>query len=390
MEGATIATSAKWQSRWQRTRLWQTRTYAELSLAAQDVLLPYAASRGLLVGLTIFLALLGHHSPFNLWNVLDARWYTGIALHGYHWTLDGKPALAFFPVYPLAIHVGVEAGIPAIAGALIIANAAALAALIYIRLLIKEVWGPDVAGRALWLFVLFPTAFFTFAPYTEALFILCAAATLYHAGRGQSLAAGMWFAAALGTRSTGVILIPPLLMSIAWTGRRRFILTFAPVLATVATYLVYLAWNRLPLSHLLTAQKYWHRSPTFPWEGFVTSGYFLAHHFSLNAGWTAENALQLGTTVLCLGATVAAWRSLPPLHVVYCAGFWVLVLCTPEWRDGYFAPFSSVDRFVLCLFPLVGWVASKIPPRQFAFWLTASAAVMAGAAAVHLSGGWVG
>ncbi|HEY8685536.1 MAG TPA: hypothetical protein VIO57_08020, partial [Chloroflexota bacterium] len=67
-----------------------------------------------------------------------------------------------------------------------------------------------------------------------------------------------------------------------------------------------------------------------------------------------------------------------------------IVLCTPEWRDGYFAPFSSVDRFVLALFPIVGWAAVRLAHRPFMIWIIVSSALMTGAAAVHLSGGWVG
>ena len=71
-------------------------------------------------------------------------------------------------------------------------------------------------------------------------------------------------------------------------------------------------------------------------------------------------------------------------------GYPYATVCWHEWRDGYFAPFSSVDRFVLTLFPLAGWLASRLAPRPFALWIAVSSALMVGAAAVHLSGGWVG
>lgn len=343
-----------------------------------------------MIVLTFALALVRHRSPVALWNVLDAQWYTGIATHGYAWSLDGKPALAFFPLYPALIHLGMGIGIPAVAAGLVIANLCAVAALSYIRALVSLEWGPAVARRGVWMFALFPTAFFTFAPYTEALFLLAAAAVLYHSQRGQIVPAGMWMAVAILTRSTGLILIVPLLMAVLWGRPRTFALAFGPTVCAVAAYVGYILWQRLPLWQVIGSEERWHRSFTYPWTGFSASLQYLAHHATSNVGWTAENLVQLGTTLLFLGLTYGAWRYLAPPVVVYCIGFWVVVLCTPEWRDGYFAPFSSADRFVLALFPLVGWLAGRLAPRPFAVWLACSAALMTGAAAVHLSGGWVG
>lgn len=351
---------------------------------------PYALSRAVLILLTIGLAVVRHRSPLELWNVLDTRWYAGIAAHGYAWSLDGKPALAFFPLYPALIHIGIRMGYQAVLVGLVIANGAALAALFYARALVADQWGPSTARRSVWLLTLFPTAFFTFAPYTESLFLFGAAAALYHSQRGQSAVAGLWFAVAVLTRSMGVILLAPMVMSVLWGRRRSLVAAFAPVVCAVAAYISFLVWERLPVTQLIGSEQHWHRDLTYPWHGFTASFDFLVSRGNYNAGWTAENLLQLGVAVVGLGLTCAAWRYLTPSAAVYCAGFWVVVLCTPEWRDGYFAPFSSLDRFVLALFPLAGWAATRLASRPFTIWLWVSGALMTGAAAVHLSGGWVG
>jgi hypothetical protein len=354
------------------------------------VLPVYLVSRTLLTLLTLALALTRRHSPFDLWMVLDARWYVGIAVHGYGWSLDGKPALAFFPLYPFLIHMSVQSGMAGVVGAMIVSNCAMSAALLYIRGLFLEEWGEAVARRAIWLVAFFPTAFFTFAPYSESLFLLCAAAALYDMERAHLGRAALWVAAAILTRSTGVALLAPLLMCVACTGRRRFVLAIGPTVVAVGAYIGYLLVHHLPVGQLVAAQRHWHRSIAPPWIGFVASGQYLFHHFGYNAGWTAENLLQVAATVLCLGATVAAWRYLTPFAAMYCLGFWLIVLCTPEWRDGFFAPFSSVDRFALALFPLAAWVAGTLSHRQWTVGIVGSAALMLGATAVHLSGGWVG
>jgi hypothetical protein len=74
----------------------------------------------------------------------------------------------------------------------------------------------------------------------------------------------------------------------------------------------------------------------------------------------------------------------------YCLGFALLVLCTPEWQDGYAAPFSSSDRYILVLFPLAGWVASRLNERRTRHCAIISSALMAALAAVHLTGSWIG
>jgi hypothetical protein len=75
---------------------------------------------------------------------------------------------------------------------------------------------------------------------------------------------------------------------------------------------------------------------------------------------------------------------------LYCLGFWVLILTTPEWRDGYHAPFSSVDRFVLTLFPVFAWAAERTPSRLIPRLGVISTAAMIAMTCMYLSGGWVG
>jgi hypothetical protein len=75
---------------------------------------------------------------------------------------------------------------------------------------------------------------------------------------------------------------------------------------------------------------------------------------------------------------------------LYCIGFWALVLATPEWRDGYHAPFSSVDRFVLTLFPVFAWAAEQTPNGLYRRIAIVSAAAMAAITCAYLAGGWIG
>ncbi len=339
--------------------------------------------------LTAFMAALRGQSPLQIWNQWDTTWYLGIAAHGYHWGINGKSALAFFPLYPLLLHLGSLGGSPSVAFAMLIANLAGGGALTYLYLWTSADRGAEVAGRTVWLFALFPTAVFTIAPYTESLFLLCAVGSIYHARRQQSLRAGLWMAAAIMTRSTGFILIPALLLAARPQRFRSWSALLVPTCAAAGGYLAYLLALGFNPVHILGSQRGWHRTLTYPWTGFTASLTWLIQHGSY-LPFTSENLLQMGAALFFLFLTVRAWPEIDQPSKVYCAGFWLIVLCTPEWQDGFYAPFMSTDRFVLSLFPIVAWGATKLVGRRYRTVLVVSATSMVVAAAVHLAGGWVG
>jgi len=350
---------------------------------------PFAISHLLMAVVTAVMAAVRGQSPLEIWNQWDTTWYLGIAAHGYHWGINGKSALAFFPLYPLLIHVGSLGGSPSLAFAMLAANLAGGGALMYLYLWTSADRGAEVARRTVWLFALFPTAVFTIAPYTESLFLLCAIGSMYHARRQQSLLAGLWMAGAIMTRSTGFILVPALILAVRPQRVRTWSALVMPTCAAAGGYLTYLAVLGFNPVHVLGSQRGWHRTLTFPWTGFTASLHWLIHHGSY-LPWTSENLLQMGTVLFFLFLTVRAWKEIDASSAVYCLGFWLIVLCTPEWQDGFYAPFMSTDRFVLALFPIVAWGATKLVGRRYRMVLVASATSMVVAATVHLAGGWVG
>src|SRR5690606_7958562 len=112
--------------------------------------------------------------PLRNW---DGFWYTLIAERGY----GVHPATAaFWPLYPLLHRWGyVFTGWTAPVIGLIISNVAFVGALIVLYRLIRIDYGDRVAGRAIWLLALFPTAFYFSAVYTESLFLLLTVSSVY-------------------------------------------------------------------------------------------------------------------------------------------------------------------------------------------------------------------
>lgn len=347
-------------------------------------------SRLLLLVLTAATAVVRHHDALSLWNAWDSRWYLGIAVHGYGWAVHGKPAVAFFPLYPLLVHVLWLSGIPATIAGLLISNAAFLGALFYAYALARSEWGERTAASSIGIICFFPTAFFTFAPYSESLFLLCAAGALFHARRCQALPAGVWAGLAVATHATGLILLPAIAIAAGGTRPIRWTLLVAPTFVAVACYAIYLRLESIPWSAVLNAQRAWHRELTYPWTGFGASLHWLIFHGISNPAWALENLLGLSVVLGFLWLTSKSAPDVSPSIVVYCAGFWLVVLCTPAWQDGYYAPFSSVDRFVLAQFPLAGWAALKLRDLNGIRIQGALAMLFAFATGVYLAGGWVG
>jgi Gpi18-like mannosyltransferase len=344
----------------------------------------------LVVVVTIAASYVRHRPALRLWGAWDGQWYLGIAAHGYHWGIHGKPAVAFWPLFPLMIRGLAAEGIPMMIGGIIISNAAFIGALFYVYGLARAEWGTRAATIAVGLLCLFPTGFVTFAPYTEGLFLLCSAAALFHARRGELLAAGIWVGLAVLTRSAGLILIPAVLVSAGGLRRDRWPSLVAPAACSLALFGLYLQGSNIPISAVVVAQRYWHRSLTFPWTGFDASFRWLSQNALAHPSWAIENVLGMTVTVLFLVLTWTARRQLTPAAITYCLCFWALVLCTPEWLDGYYAPFSSMDRFVLELFPLAPWVATKLSDTNVLRVYAVLGTFLIIATTWHLAGGWVG
>jgi hypothetical protein len=348
------------------------------------------ASRSLLLVVSLFVATWAHRGPLQVWDRWDSIWFLRIAEHGYQWSLHGKPATAFFPLYPLLIRAGTLCGVPALAVAIIISNLAFAGVLFYLYRLNAPRLGRRAVRISLWIVALFPTAVFTAAPYSESLFLLCAVLSLTAAEARHGPLSGTWTAVAIATRSVGVALIPALLLAVGLRHVRSWIVAGMLVAAVAAGYGMYLVQHSISLTAPLHAQIAWHRSLTFPWTGFVASLTWLIQQGPDHLPWAVENLLGMVVTVGFLGITVRAWRDLSSPSRAYCFAMWMMLLCTPEWRDGYYAPFSSMDRFVLALFPLAGWAATRLESSRLRATLAVQAALLLCATGVHLSGGWVG
>jgi len=321
------------------------------------------------------------------WENADALWYLRIGSQGY---ADDDGSGAFFPLYPLLIRVvGVLTGGRWLLAAYLVSNAALVVALVLLYRLTARELGDRAARRAVVYLCAFPTGFFLFAPYSEALFLALSVGVLLAARSGR-----WWPAAALGllaalTRSPGVLLAVPLLVEGALQARanRRWRPLLAGAGAAVATgagLAAYLGYWQLRLGdwqHPITLQQSgWSKERAWPWEtlwagakaavqtpGAYPGGYFLVD--------LAVVALVLAAGVWVVLRTRATYGAYVVASVVF-----PLLLMWPG------RPLLSLPRIYLVAFPVV-WALARLAERFriHDLLLAASTAAMAVLAAMFVS-----
>lgn len=146
----------------------------------------------------------------------DSNYYIDIAKNGYSFTAD-KPLsnIVFFPMYPLLIKtVSFVFGFDLVLGAWVVSVLALIGGCVYLYKLTRE-FHPEIDALLLvFLLLIFPTAFFLTAVYTESLFLLFSVASFYFAMKKRYVLAGIFGLAASLTRVTGVLLFLPLLVQV--------------------------------------------------------------------------------------------------------------------------------------------------------------------------------
>ncbi len=287
----------------------------------------------------------------RIWTRWDAQWYLHIAHYGY-----AGHSFAFFPLYPLLIRIltPLSGGQGYLAG-ILVSNLAFLVALFYLRRLAAERLGPAGAMRALAYLVLFPTAFFFSAVYTESVFLAASVLCFYAARQRRFWLAGLWGAAAAGTRDLGVLLALPLaweyLAAREWRWRRiRWdFLSAGLVGAGLGAYMLYqylLTGN--PLRFML-AERYWNRHLSPPWVGLVRAVHdflYLPYSAPPHVYGVLDAAAAVLFVYLLLLGIQRRWGG---SYLVYWGASLLVPLLYPTSHG--FSPLLSMTRFVAVIFP---------------------------------------
>ncbi len=329
------------------------------------------------------------------WVHWDANWYLGISQFGYGWAHRRfQSPTGFFPLYPALIHtITVVTHLsPTVVGLGLTSVSYALAMLLLHRLCQVEGVGADVAWRTVLYISLFPTAFFFFAPYPEALFLLLQVATFLALRRGQWGRAAIWGALATLTRPPGILLALPFaweyLAQRQWRLRaiRLDALSVLALPAALGGWAVALgALTRDPLA-FAHHQQDWQLALEWPWQtlGDSLSALWMAPPDSF---FQAHNLLELGGLTLCVGLSAAGWRRLPRSYTLYTVAVVLLVLLVPAHTR---LPLTSFLRRLVVLFPLFIVLALEgRRPWVHTLYLCGATSLLTLFTVVYLNGGFV-
>jgi hypothetical protein len=314
----------------------------------------------------------------------DTTWYLSIARFGYEGDLGQVghlfTNLAFFPLTPGVMALGLLLGLNPFATALVVSNVALLAALCGLHVLTRERFGPAVAARATWALALLPAAFAASLAYSEGLTLALAVGAALAAVRGRWALAGLAAAPAALARPPGLLVAVLVLLLALGTpapGRaRRAALAVLPALAALGGFLLWMQLARGSWSLPLTAQGAWDRGQ--PVVGLVTDlpDELRAAAAAVASGrptliWLAV-LRDLAFAALYLWLLVRLWRREGGIRSPWVA-YSLLVLAVPLSTGSV----DSVGRFGLMAFPLMWPLADWLGPdrRRWAWAGGASIAV---------------
>jgi hypothetical protein len=384
----------------------------------------------------------------------DAAWYLVIAHYGYRPALGAfaAPRDAFFPLYPLGVRALSDAGLaPVIAGVGLSIGAFMVALYGLHRLTALEVArlrrvqlatldGREVARLAVLLTAFAPMAFYFSAIYSESLYLALSVGLFLCARRGRWGSAAMLGALASATRSTGVVLMMPLLLLYLYGPRedrkperqsvrrldalvagrslvararwlpaglidtlrpryrlRRDALWLALVPLGLALYMGHLALAGGDALAPFHAEAVWNRHFAGPyggiWDGVKAAfaglrqllSFQRRHLYYPVAGGSpfidaGHNLLLLAFLLLAIPMLVGVLRLLPLAYGAYALAALALPLSYPVAPQ----PLMSLPRFLLVLFPLNMWLAVILSSRPRA--LTRAAMILSGLAMAFFAG----
>jgi len=312
----------------------------------------------------------------DVWAHWDAKWFLGIAVHGYQAAVPAAPS--FYPLYSGMIGgLGRVLGGHYVLAGVIISLAATWASFELLYRLAASRMGLDGARRAVLYLAIFPMTVFLSAVYSEALFLLLSLAAFSLAERRRWLGAWLIVGLAVLTRAVGFALVPALLI-LAWRApaheRRRALLGGAIPFASFAAYPL-LLWQQTGDAFAFThGEARWHRhfSPAGPLGGLwdaLRAAWAGVEQFASGSQahryWTGDtdtspfhvaffNLEGLAYLIVFVGLAVIAWRRFGAPYGMYAVASLAIPLSTPS-RE---LPLLSLPRFGLVIFPLFLALAS--------------------------------
>lgn len=310
------------------------------------------------------------------WRRWDADIYVKIAEHGYTGPGAEPWSEAFLPGWPLVLRAAGSLGIPSTVAALALTTVASVVAVAYLIRLVDEerpaagpapVGLPSTGRRAALYLLLFPTAVFLVAGYSEAMFLAGAIPAFREARRGRWPRVAVPAAVAVAARWTGLFLLVGLAVELALQLRRRSdqrreLLRWAPaaLVAGALPAVAYAGWLAVvrgdPLFFLTAQTEGWGRRFVGPVESFRAT--WNTWHGDYPSALLLTWRLEIVAAVVGVALVLELLRRRAWGYAAY-AGVTLAVMLTSSW-------YYSVPRALLVLFPAVLVLAELTERRPVA------------------------
>jgi hypothetical protein len=355
-----------------------------VSSAVRAVRAPFAVSRVavLLAGYAGVLLLgfepstvrfrISSNELINLAARWDAQWYLAIATDGYRWNgnADIQQPVVFFPLLPMAMHVGrFITGLHLLNGGLLAAICAFFFALVYFYRIAAPLIGDPRARTAVWALAAYPFAVYFAAPYTEALYLLGCLAAFFHLARGEwGISAGWGLLVGLSRPNGFLLAIPLAAIAAARTAERRKAKPgeIAAAAAPVGGMLAYSAYLYAIVGDPIAwvkGQAAWGRSIGIAWPHAWTLASDPAQHAAAVSVW--PHSFTSSLAVLHALAALLVLLSIRPTLRRFglpFALFTAVNILPPLLTGGL----QSIGRMTSVIFPAFMWIAAAVPERHAA------------------------
>ncbi len=315
----------------------------------------------------------------EVWSRWDALSYIAVARDGYQVAGIERTYIVFFPLYPglirvMKVIVGDWTG-----AAMIVSNGAAMLGLYWFYRLAEMEFGKKAAFRSLVALLIFPTAYFFNASYTEGLFLWLSVGSFLAARRGKWGWAGLAGGLAALTRMMGVLLWPALVWEF-WQMHRHQKNRWVEglwLMLIPGMFVIYLLINYdlfgTPWFWMEMQKVNWYRELAWPWVGFKGAwdkiGGWPYGSYQVMFGW-----MEVGASLLAIAASAWAWWKLRWSYAIY------LTLVTIQIMSSSFM--YSNPRFLLSMWPvffMLGYLGRyRAAAIVWMFWSAGILVVLAG------------
>jgi len=290
-------------------------------------------------------ALPKHLGWLEIWNRWDALHFQRLALFGY--SASDELKAWFYPLYPWCVRLIAHLTGNFLIAAFVVSAIASVVAAVFLRRLVRLDFSAALARRAVWFFLIFPTAYVLHVGYTESLFLALTLGSVFAARQERWWLAGVLGALSWMTRANGIVLLPTLAVEAGhqWLVGKRWRWQWLWIAIVPLGFAVYLFLNwRVsgdPFAFLKMRRQLFHMSFSWPWVGI--------HSAIGNLRRSPNQAEIVGgeelfVTLLALVCAVVSWFRLRPVYAAWITGNWLLLVCVTF--------IESMPRYALTMFPI--------------------------------------